>query len=79
MFVEVNGVELHYEIVGEGEPLLWLHGFFGCGEGRPIRRDGARVFRREPGRRHNSQLISAEREDKSRVADRRRFEEPLNP
>jgi pimeloyl-ACP methyl ester carboxylesterase len=28
---EVNGIQLHYEIHGDGEPLLWLHGFMGCG------------------------------------------------
>jgi pimeloyl-ACP methyl ester carboxylesterase len=26
-----NGIGLHYEVSGEGEPLLWLHGFFGIG------------------------------------------------
>jgi pimeloyl-ACP methyl ester carboxylesterase len=26
----VNGVELHYEVEGAGEPLLLLHGFGGC-------------------------------------------------
>jgi pimeloyl-ACP methyl ester carboxylesterase len=31
MMIDVNGVQLHYEIHGEGEPLLWLHGFMGCG------------------------------------------------
>jgi len=31
MFVGINGIDLHYEIVGDGEPLLWLHGFMGCG------------------------------------------------
>ena len=31
MVLDVNGIELHYEIHGEGEPLLWLHGFMGCG------------------------------------------------
>lgn len=31
MHLEVNGIDLHYDIVGEGKPLLWLHGFFGCG------------------------------------------------
>jgi pimeloyl-ACP methyl ester carboxylesterase len=31
MVVEVNGVELNYEVVGDGEPLLWLHGFMGAG------------------------------------------------
>ena len=31
MLVAVNGVDLHYETIGEGEPLLWLHGFMGSG------------------------------------------------
>jgi pimeloyl-ACP methyl ester carboxylesterase len=31
MLLEINGLELHYEIAGEGEPLLWLHGFMGAG------------------------------------------------
>lgn len=31
MIVHVNGIELHYELVGTGEPLLWLHGFMGAG------------------------------------------------
>jgi pimeloyl-ACP methyl ester carboxylesterase len=31
MVVEVNGVALHYETVGDGQPLLWLHGFMGAG------------------------------------------------
>ena len=31
MVLQVNGVDLHYEVVGEGEPLLWLHGFMGAG------------------------------------------------
>jgi pimeloyl-ACP methyl ester carboxylesterase len=31
MLVAINGIDLHYEIAGEGEPLLWLHGFMGCG------------------------------------------------
>jgi pimeloyl-ACP methyl ester carboxylesterase len=31
MLLKTNGIELHYEIAGEGEPLLWLHGFMGCG------------------------------------------------
>jgi pimeloyl-ACP methyl ester carboxylesterase len=26
----VNGIDLHYEIAGEGEPLLLLHGMTGC-------------------------------------------------
>ena len=31
MISEINGVSLHYEITGEGEPLLWVHGFLGTG------------------------------------------------
>jgi pimeloyl-ACP methyl ester carboxylesterase len=31
MVVTINGAELRYEVVGEGEPLLWLHGFMGSG------------------------------------------------
>jgi pimeloyl-ACP methyl ester carboxylesterase len=29
--VEIDGLELHYEVAGEGAPLLWLHGFLGAG------------------------------------------------
>ncbi|HXW08199.1 MAG TPA: alpha/beta hydrolase [Vicinamibacterales bacterium] len=29
--IEINGVDLHYDIVGDGEPVLWVHGFFGAG------------------------------------------------
>ena len=31
MVVEINGIELNYEMAGDGEPLLWLHGFMGAG------------------------------------------------
>ncbi|HEX7019889.1 MAG TPA: alpha/beta hydrolase [Gemmatimonadaceae bacterium] len=31
MILETNGVELHFDLIGEGEPLLWLHGFMGAG------------------------------------------------
>ena len=31
MHVAVNGIDLHYQTTGEGEPLLWLHGFMGAG------------------------------------------------
>ena len=31
MVVEINGVEVNCEMVGDGEPLLWLHGFMGAG------------------------------------------------
>ena len=35
MVVAINGVELNYEITGDGEPLLWLHGFMGAGPDWP--------------------------------------------
>jgi pimeloyl-ACP methyl ester carboxylesterase len=31
MNASINGFEMYYELHGEGEPLLWLHGFGGCG------------------------------------------------
>jgi pimeloyl-ACP methyl ester carboxylesterase len=31
MLVALEDVDLHYEVVGAGEPLLWLHGFMGSG------------------------------------------------
>ncbi len=31
MIATLNGIELHYEAHGDGEPLLWLHGGMGCG------------------------------------------------
>ena len=31
MVIEVNGIELYWEEIGEGEPMLWLHGGMGCG------------------------------------------------
>src|SRR5881397_3427135 len=31
MMLETNGMELHYDLHGEGEPLLWLHGGMGHG------------------------------------------------
>lgn len=38
--VSVNGIDLHYEICGTGEPLLLLHGFTGCaGDWRYAGRD----------------------------------------
>jgi pimeloyl-ACP methyl ester carboxylesterase len=37
-----NGIELYFEVVGEGEPLLWLHGFMGAGG------DWTHVFGRPP-------------------------------
>lgn len=32
MDVEINGATLHYDAHGDGEPLLWLHGFMGAGD-----------------------------------------------
>ena len=29
MVFESDGARLHYEVFGEGEPLLWVHGFMG--------------------------------------------------
>jgi len=31
MILDTNGVQIHYEVHGSGEPLLWLHGFSGSG------------------------------------------------
>ncbi len=31
MILETGGMELHYDIEGDGEPLLFLHGFMGVG------------------------------------------------
>src|SRR5262245_43646286 len=31
MKIETGGMELHYDLHGQGEPLLWLHGGFGVG------------------------------------------------
>jgi pimeloyl-ACP methyl ester carboxylesterase len=31
MLLQVNGFDLHFEVLGQGEPLLWLHGFMGSG------------------------------------------------
>src|SRR5262245_46423489 len=31
MHITINGIELHWEESGEGEPLLWLHGGTGAG------------------------------------------------
>jgi pimeloyl-ACP methyl ester carboxylesterase len=31
MTIDVNGIELHWEEAGNGEPLLWLHGGMGSG------------------------------------------------
>jgi len=31
MTIDVHGMQMHYEVHGEGEPLVWLHGGMGCG------------------------------------------------
>jgi pimeloyl-ACP methyl ester carboxylesterase len=31
MILSVNGIDLHWDESGDGEPLLWLHGALGCG------------------------------------------------
>jgi pimeloyl-ACP methyl ester carboxylesterase len=41
--VAVNDVDLNYETVGEGTPLLWLHGFMGAGA------DWKYIFNEPPG------------------------------
>lgn len=42
MVIGVNGIDLHWEETGEGEPLLWLHGGMGCGD------DWRYVFKEPP-------------------------------
>ena len=42
MVVEINGLELNYEMAGDGEPLLWLHGFMGAGP------DWKHIFKEPP-------------------------------
>jgi pimeloyl-ACP methyl ester carboxylesterase len=42
MVVDVNGIELHWETTGEGEPLLWLHGAMGCAN------DWRHIFKEPP-------------------------------
>src|SRR5580765_4139167 len=42
MVIDVNGIELHWEETGEGEPLLWLHGALGCGA------DWRHIFKEPP-------------------------------
>ena len=32
MNIDVNGIEMHWESHGDGEPLLWLRGGMGIGE-----------------------------------------------
>ena len=42
MVLTTNGIDLHYDVIGEGKPLLWLHGFFGIGS------DWRHIFRDPP-------------------------------
>lgn len=43
MILDVNGMELHYDRHGTGEPLIWLHGGMGHGP------DWRFIFTKEPG------------------------------
>src|SRR5688572_6143535 len=42
MELETDGARIHYQTVGDGEPLLWLHGFLGAGP------DWRHVFEQPP-------------------------------
>jgi pimeloyl-ACP methyl ester carboxylesterase len=42
MVIDVNGIELYWEEIGEGEPLLWLHGAMGSGA------DWRHIFKEPP-------------------------------
>jgi len=45
-FAPVNGIQMYYEIYGEGPPLLLLHGYIGSSQQwRPFISDLARHFR----------------------------------
>ena len=44
MMIDVNGMQLHFDVHGDGEPLLWLHG--GLGEGA----DWEYIFKEPPPR-----------------------------
>ena len=44
--VQVNGIELHYDVQGTGEPLIMLHGFGMCGAmWTPVAQELARRYR----------------------------------
>ena len=47
-YAEVNGLNLYYEVHGEGEPLILLHGGFGAiemfGEVLPLLAEGRQVI-----------------------------------
>jgi pimeloyl-ACP methyl ester carboxylesterase len=45
MMVRVNDIDMHYQTLGSGEPLLLLHGFGGCGDDwRPFSQALAKQF-----------------------------------
>ncbi|MBX5479681.1 MAG: alpha/beta hydrolase [Pyrinomonas methylaliphatogenes] len=45
-FAKVNGIELYYEIHGQGEPLLLIHGFGGSGQDwAPVLEEFAKHYR----------------------------------
>jgi pimeloyl-ACP methyl ester carboxylesterase len=42
----INGIEMYYELCGQGEPLVLLHGFMGAGSNwNPFKSDLAREYR----------------------------------
>jgi hypothetical protein len=43
MNIRIDDIDLHVEVAGDGEPLLWLHGLFGSGA------DQTHVFGEVPG------------------------------
>lgn len=45
--VSVNGMDMYYEVMGEGPPLLLLHNFFGSSQawGQPFKAQLAQVYR----------------------------------
>ena len=44
--VQVNGIDLHYQVQGAGDPLILLHGFGMCGaEWTPVAKELARRYR----------------------------------
>jgi pimeloyl-ACP methyl ester carboxylesterase len=46
MTFAVNGIDMHWDSVGDGEPLLWLHGALGCGaDWRHIFKDAPEGYR----------------------------------
>ncbi len=46
MIAHLNGIDLHWEAHGEGEPLVWLHGFMGTGaDWRHVFPDGLSGYR----------------------------------